>query len=157
MGKVPSWVKLGKNVTVHPSVVFVPHKEMPTTIGNGAKLDSGSVVYGDVSVGSDCIVGHNAVIRQGLRIGVHSIISNLCMLEGNALIGEHTVITSQNHIAQKTKIGDYVFFAPSSTTTNDPKMYYARKEYSRDTGGHWNLLDGPTIGDGARIAAGVSG
>jgi acetyltransferase-like isoleucine patch superfamily enzyme len=156
MSGVPSWVELGEGTKIDPSVVFVPYEGKPTKIGNRAKIDSGSVIYGDVDLGADTIIGHNAIVRQGIRLGVHSIVANLCMLEGNAEIGEHTIITSQNHITQKSKIGDYVFMGPSCTTTNDPKMYYSRKEYSRGGGAHWALLGGPTIEFGARIAAGVT-
>jgi acetyltransferase-like isoleucine patch superfamily enzyme len=43
--------------------------------------------------------------------------------------------------------------ATFSVTTNDPKMYYYREQYSQ-TGEHWKLLNGPTIKDGARIGVG---
>jgi len=156
MGRIPRWVELGKGAKVDRSVVFISYNDKETRIGKGAKVDSGSVIYGDVALGADAIVGHNTVVRQGTRVGVHSIVANLCMLEGNTLIGEHTLITPQNHLCQKTRIGDYVFMAPFCCTTNDPKMYYYRKGYSRETGAHWSLLEGPKIGDGARIATGVS-
>jgi acetyltransferase-like isoleucine patch superfamily enzyme len=77
------------------------------------------------------------------------------MLEGNTTIGQHTLIHSNNHLGQKTTIGDYVFMAPLCVTTNDPELRYYRKGYSQSTGEHWKLLNGPTIGDGARIAVGV--
>lgn len=108
-----------------------------------------------MKIGNDCIVGHNTVIRFNVKIGNHSTIGNLCMLEGNTSIGHHTLITSSCHICQKTTIGNYVFFSAFSVTTNDPKMYYYRKEYSKETGSHWRLLNGPTIKDGARIGVGV--
>jgi acetyltransferase-like isoleucine patch superfamily enzyme len=154
MESVPEWVTVGAQARIHHSVVFVPFGGKKLIIGKRVKIDSGSVIYGGVEIGNDSIVGHNTVIRQNTSVGVHSVIANLCMLEGNTSIGEHTLIHSNNHLGQKTKIGNYVFMAPLCVTTNDPKMYYYRKEYSQ-SGEHWKLLEGPSIEDGVRIAVGV--
>jgi acetyltransferase-like isoleucine patch superfamily enzyme len=151
---IPKWVVVEKGARIHPSVVFVPYEDKKTIIGKRTKIDSGSIIYGGVDIGNDCVIGHNTVIRFNTKIGHHSTIANLCMLEGNTTIGDHTLIHSNNHIGQKTTIGNYVFIAPICVTTNDPKMYYYRKEYSQ-TGEHWKLLKGPVIKDGARIAVGV--
>jgi acetyltransferase-like isoleucine patch superfamily enzyme len=153
MSKLPSWVILGDGAIIALGVTFVPYQGKPVIIGKRVKIDCGSIIYGGTEIGNDSIIGHNTVIRFNSKIGIHSIVSNLCCLEGNCIIGDHTLITSQCHIAQKTKIGNYVFMATFSVTTNDPKMYYYRKEYSQ-SGEHWKLLDGPTIKDGARIAVG---
>jgi len=147
----PKWLSVGIESKIHPSVVFVPWEGKETKIGRGVKVDSGSVIYGGVDLGNDTVIGHNTIIRQNTRVGVHSVIANLCMLEGDTSIGEHTLIHSNNHLGRKTTIGDYVFMAPMCVTTNDPKMYYYRKEYSH-SGAHWKLLQGATIADGARIA-----
>jgi acetyltransferase-like isoleucine patch superfamily enzyme len=152
-GSCPDWVILGENTIIDPSAIFRPYKNEEVRIGKRVKIDSGAVIYGGTEIGNDSIIGHHAVIRFNSRIGIHSIVSNLCCLEGNCAIGDHTLITSQSHIAQKTRIGNYVFMATFCVTTNDPKMYYYRKEYSQ-TGEHWKLLNGPTIKDGARIGVG---
>jgi acetyltransferase-like isoleucine patch superfamily enzyme len=144
----------GEGSQIHSSVIFVPYKGQRTVIGKRVKIDSGTVIYGGVEIGNDSIVGHNTIIRFNTRIGVHSTVANLCMLEGNITIGHHTLIHSNNHLGQKTSVGNYVFMAPLCVTTNDPNLYYYRKEYSQ-TGEHWELLKGPEIGDGARIAVGV--
>lgn len=137
-------------------MVFVPYKDKRTVIGKRTKVDSGSVMYGGVEIGNDCIVGHNTVIRFNVKIGNHSTIGNLCMLEGNTTIGHHTLIHSNNHIGQKTTIGNYVFVAPLSVTTNDPKMVYYRQKGRSETGvTSWDDLCGPTIEDYVRIAVGV--
>lgn len=146
----PEWVKVGDGAKVDPSVKFLQHQNSQVQIGKRVKIDSGSVVYGGTVIGNDSIIGHNAVVRFNSRIGTHSTVSNLSCLEGNCTIGDHTLIHSQCHIGQKTTVGNYVFMAPLCVTTNDPKMYYYRKEYSQG-GDHWRLLGGPTIKDGARI------
>jgi acetyltransferase-like isoleucine patch superfamily enzyme len=151
---IPPWLEIDEGTLIHPSVVFVPHNDEKSYIGKRVRIESGSVIYGGVRIANDSAVGHNSIIRFGTIIGVHSVIANLCMLEGNISIGDHTLIHSNNHLGQKTRVGNYVFIAPLCVTTNDPKMYYYRKEYSK-TGEHWKLLNGPTIKDGARIAVGV--
>lgn len=155
MNEIPDWVEVGEAAKIDLNVRFEPCNGKKTIIGKRAKIDSGAIIYGGVRIGNDTIVGHNAVIRSGTVIGVHSVIGNLTMLEGNIFIGEHTLVHSNNHIGQKTTIGNYVFMAPLCVTTNDPKMYYYRKEYSKESGKHWQFLEGATIKDGARIAAGV--
>jgi acetyltransferase-like isoleucine patch superfamily enzyme len=151
---IPNWVVVGEGARIHPSVVFIPHENKKSVIGKRTIVDSGSVIYGGVEIGNDCIIGHNTVVRFNVSVGYHTTIANLCMLEGNITVGHHTLIHSNNHVGQKTTIGNYVFMAPLCVTTNDPKMYYYRKEYSL-TGEHWRLLKGPTIMDGARIAVAV--
>jgi acetyltransferase-like isoleucine patch superfamily enzyme len=150
----PSWVIVGESAQIHPSVVFVPYRNDRTIVGKRVKIDSGAVVHGGVEIGNDSIIGHNTIVRFNTKIGVHSTIANLCMVEGNTTIGHHTLVHSNNHLGQKTSVGNYVFMAPLCVTTNDPELYYYRKEYSQ-TGGHWALLNGPMIKDGARIAVGV--
>lgn len=153
MSKLLDWVIVGKDAIISEAATFVPYEEKPVVIGKRVKIDSGSTIYGGTEIGNDSIVGHNSVVRFNSRIGVHSVVANLCCIEGNCKIGNHTLVHSQCHIGQKTTIGDYVFMAPFCVTTNDPKMYYYRKEYSQD-GRHWKLLGGPTIKDAARIAVG---
>lgn len=152
--KRPHWVVVGEGAQIHPSVVFVPYKNETAIIGKRTRIDSGAVVHGGVEIGNDSIIGHNTIVRFNTKIGVHSIVANLCMLEGNIVIGHHTLIHSNNHLGQKTAMGNYVFMAPLCVTTNDPEMYYYRSEYSQ-SGEHWKLLKGPVIADGARIAVGV--
>jgi acetyltransferase-like isoleucine patch superfamily enzyme len=156
MEKIPNWVKVGQDAKIHPSVNFVPIEGKTVVLGKRCKIDSNAVIYGGVEIGNDSIVGHSTVLRSGTKIGVHSTVANLCVIEGNLSVGSHTLIHSNNHLGQKTTVGDYVFMAPLCVTTNDPKMYYYRKEYNPKGGDHWKLLQGPTIHDGARIAAGVT-
>lgn len=147
----PDWVEVGENARIDPSVHFIPYDNKKITIGKRVRIDSGTVIYGGTTIGNDSGIGHNTVIRFNTNIGVHSVVAQLCVLEGNIVIGNHTLIHSNNHIAQKTTIGNYVFMAPQCVTTNDPKIIYYRKGYSQ-SGAHWNLLRGPTIDDGCRIA-----
>jgi len=153
-GERPSWVIVGEGARIHSSVVFVPYENERTIIGKRARIDSGAVIYGGVEIGNDSGIGHNTVIRFNTKIGVHSVVASLCMLEGNITIGHHTLVHSNNHLGQKTAMGNYVFMAPLCVTTNDPNLYYYRKDYSQ-IGEHWKLLNGPIIRDGARIAVGV--
>jgi len=154
VGDMPDWVAIGEGAEIHPSVVFVPHRNERAIIGKRVKIDSGAVIYGGVAIANDSIIGHNTVVRFGTKIGLHSTVANLCMLEGNTTIGHHTLVHSNNHLGQKTTIGNYVFMAPLCVTTNDPDLLYYRKGYSK-AGDHWKLLNGPTIRDGARIAVGA--
>ncbi len=149
----PDWVEVGENARIDPSVKFIQYNDHKIKIGKRVRIDSGTVIYGGTTIGNDSGIGHNTVIRFDTIIGTHSVVAQLCDLEGNLVIGDHTLIHSNNNINQKTQIGNYVFMASHCVTTNDPKMIYYRKGYSK-SGSHWKLLQGPTIADGCRIAVG---
>ena len=150
---LPDWVRVGEGTCIHPSVQFVPHENKQVSIGKRVTIASGAVIYGGTNIGNDSGIGHNTVVRSNTNIGVHSVVAQLCVLEGNLHVGDHTLIHSNNHICQKTIIGNYVFIAPLCVTTNDPEMKYYRSGYS-PTGTHWSSLHGPIIKDACRIGVG---
>lgn len=153
---LPDWVKISEGAKIHPSTQFIPFENKEIVIGKRAKIDSGVVIYGGTVIGNDSIIGHHTILRFNTKIGIHSVVGNLCMLEGNLTIGNHSLVTSNNHVCQKTTIGDYVFIGPICAMTNDPNMGHYRKAYQPEYGDKWEHMGGPTFGDGCRIAAGVT-
>jgi acetyltransferase-like isoleucine patch superfamily enzyme len=151
--KVYDWVDIGEGAEIDPTVRFVPYQNSKVVIGKRVKIAAGSIIYGGTSIGNDSGIGHNSIIRFNTSIGVHSVVSHLCDLEGNISIGDHSFIHSHNGIGQKTVIGNYVFVGPQCTFANDPKIIYFRKGYTQAGGKHFDLLQGPILGDGCRIGA----
>lgn len=113
------------------------------SIGLGAKIRSGTVIYGGSTIGDWLETGHGAVIREENKIGDHFCLWNNSTVDYNCTIGSHVKIHSNVYVAQFTVIEDDVFIAPGVTITNDPHPLCSR------------CMQGPTIKKGARIGAGA--
>lgn len=120
-----------------------------TTIGEGALIRSGTVIYGGVAIGRNLRTGHHAVIRAGSRIGDDVIIGSLSIVDGDAQIGNSVSIQSNVYIPPGTVIGDYCFLGPCCVLTNDRAM----ASHVRGITPSDRPLVGPQIGAGARIGA----
>ena len=125
-----------------------------TIIGKRVHLDAYTIIYDDVEIGNDTIIGHHTVIRQNTKIGVHCLITNLCVLAGNLIIGNHVRINHYCHITQKSIIEDYVFIGQGFISSNDNKIIFFRKE-DKGLGKNLFQMSGIKIKYGARIAGGV--
>jgi serine acetyltransferase len=67
------FVRLGKDAIIEESVMlgYLPSRGVTSilTIGPGAHIRSGSVIYGGSRIGSNLETGHNVVIREENNIG----------------------------------------------------------------------------------------
>jgi acetyltransferase-like isoleucine patch superfamily enzyme len=91
-----------------------------TQIGTDAVIRSGTILYGDISIGDFFQSGHRITIREGTRIGDHVSIGTLSDIHGHCEIGNHVRLHSSVHIGQKTIVKDYAWIFPYVVTTNDP-------------------------------------
>lgn len=119
-----------------------------TTIGAGALIRTGGVLYKGSTVGEECRIGHSVVLREGMHVGHHTAIGCLVKCEGYTTIGCRCVIHSQTHLTALMRIEDYVFMGPSCITMNDPLAAHYRDLV--------RTVQGPTIRRGARIGSGVA-
>jgi acetyltransferase-like isoleucine patch superfamily enzyme len=126
----------------------LPARERLVTIGEGAKVRSGAVLYWGVTLGDRTTVGHHAVVRERTTIGDDSYLGSLSAVEGNTTIGCNVGIHTQCHVTAFCDIGDYTFIGPQLVSTNDNGMRHRRR-------GHGEALKGFTTGCNVRIAGGV--
>ncbi|MDQ7814758.1 MAG: hypothetical protein RDU25_03075 [Patescibacteria group bacterium] len=73
----------------------------PIHIGREVTLRSGAVIYGPAYIGDGCIIGHNALVREG------------CMLMGRNTIGhcsevKRSILFPGAHLAHRNYVGDSV-------------------------------------------------
>lgn len=134
------------------------------TIGDSAVIGPNAVIYYDVEIGANTLIGDGASIREGCRIGSSCIISRCVTLNYNAVIGDRTKIMDLTHITGNMTVGSDVFISVHVSTTNDNKL--GRSGYSDDAirgpiiadrvaiGAGAVLLPGITIGSDATVAAG---
>lgn len=95
----------------------VPH---PLVIGENTIIRSGSIIYGDCTIGNNVQTGHQITIREGAQIGDHVSIGTLSDIQGRCSIGDYSRLHSNVHIGQLSKIGKYVWIFPYVVLTNDP-------------------------------------
>ncbi|AFO56626.1 acyltransferase [Natrinema sp. J7-2] len=114
----------------------------PTRIGDGATIRTGSIVYGDVTIGDEFATGHDVLIREGTTIGDDVLVGTKTVIDGRTTIGSHVSLQTNVYVPTETTIGNNVFVGPGAVLTND--------EYPVRTD---DGLEGPTIEDGASIGA----
>lgn len=154
-------VKIGDNVTIfenveiadnsvigHDCIIGEPahdyygndNYQNPTTkIGENALIRSHSIIYSGCDISNNFSTGHRVTIRENTTIGKHCSIGTLSDLQGDIEIGNYCRLHSNVHLAQGSKLGDYVFLYPYTVMTNDP---FPPSEQ----------IKGATVGDFSQIA-----
>jgi UDP-3-O-[3-hydroxymyristoyl] glucosamine N-acyltransferase len=133
-------------------------------IGAGCAIGANAVIYYDVEIGPDSLVGDAAQIREQVKIGAHCVVGRTVGITNDVHIGDGTVIMFGTNLAAKTRVGEGVFIAQHVNTTNDnaigakgwidEEIFGATIEDEARIGSGSTLLPGVTIGRGAFVAAG---
>jgi len=158
---------IGEGTIVEPNVQigFVYHPQCgPTYIGGHGILRSGTIIYGDVTIGDYFQAGHYAVIRAKVSIGDYCTLCNHSTLEGIIRMGDGVRIMSHTYVPSRTWFGDHVFVGPGVTILND--RYPGRRatlatprgptiEDDVVIGGGCTILPGVRIGERSFVAAGA--
>lgn len=170
-------VVIGNNVVIHPNVVIssgvvikdgveifpgaligkepkgagalarTPIFERKVLIGANSSISPNAVIYYDVEIGEQTLIGDGASIREQCKIGSNCIISRYVTINYNTIIGDRTKIMDLTHITGNCIIGNDVFISVNVGTVNDNKI--GKEGYSE-------RVLGPVIEDGASIGAGAT-
>lgn len=119
-----------------------------TVIGQNCILSPGCVVYKDVTIGNNTLLGDYCSIREKCKIGSYCILSRNVSVNYNTIIGDRTKIMDNSHITGDMRIGNGVFISVLVSTTNDNTM--------DRTADSVNQLGGPVIEDNVSIGAGAN-
>lgn len=114
------------------------------TIGEGAQICAGAVVFAGSQIGAGTIIGDQACVRERSVIGEQSVIGRGSGVDNDVVIGDRVSIQSSVYISAGTRIADDVFLGPGAITTND-----------RLVGPQAGQLVGPQLEAGCRIGAGA--
>ena len=130
-------------------VAYEPDRDVdPTfTLGVGARLRSGTILYGGSRIGDRLQTGHNVVIREESEIGDDVSVWSNAVIDYGCSIGDGVKIHANCYVAQYTEIGPGAFLAPGVTIAND---LYPGQERSAAA------MSGPSIGPGAQIGVNVT-
>jgi acetyltransferase-like isoleucine patch superfamily enzyme len=126
-----------------------------TVIGAGAVIRVGAIVYADVHIGVNTLVGHHTLLRTGVRVGTETQLGHHLTIERSARIGRHVRCAAGSHITSSTRIADGAYLGVGVRTVNDRTMT------ARDAH-HKPVLDPPhferdvRIGSGTTVMAGVT-
>ena len=123
-----------------------PGVDMTLTIGFGATIRSGSIIYAGSTIGSHFATGHNVTIREENSIGDNVGIWSNSVIDYGCRIGNNVRIHTNVYVAQFTIIEDDVFLAPGVSIANDPRPLCAACTQQH----------GPIIRQGARIGVNVT-
>ena len=133
------------------------------TIGPGAQIRGGTVIYGGSRIGCNLETGHNVVIREENDIGDNFHIWNNSVIDYGCRIGNNVKIHNKVYVAQFTIIEDDVFLAPGVTLANDihPGCLNASEcmrgpciKKGAQVGINCSVLPRVTIGENAVIGSG---
>jgi len=142
-------IKFNKKVLINSNCSIGPH----------------AVIFYDVEIGDNTLIGDGASIREQVRIGSHCIISRYVTINYNSKIGNNTKIMDMSHITGNVVIGDNVFMSIMVSSANDNilvERIYDEKlilgpmiEDDASIGASAVLLPGVKIGKGAFVGAGA--
>ncbi|AFZ74113.1 N-acetyltransferase [Natronobacterium gregoryi] len=134
----------------------------PTRIGDGATIRSGSIVYGDVTIGDGFTTGHDVLVREGTTIGDDVLVGTKTVIDGQTSIGSHVSLQTNVYVPTQTTIESNVFVGPGAVLTNDEYPIRTDADLEGPTiesgasiGANATLLPGVTIGENAFVAAGA--
>ncbi|MDZ7634087.1 MAG: DapH/DapD/GlmU-related protein [Bacteroidales bacterium] len=171
-------VTIGNNVIIHPNVVInegvriadgveiypgaiigkQPQGSVSSTenliflwmlkLAQNTSIGPNSIIYYDVIIGADCLIGDAVAISEKCIIGPRCIIGRNVSLLYNVIVGECTKIMTNSHITGNSIVGRDVVIGVGVNSVNDNNFGstgYDRKE-----------INGPVIEDNVKIGAGAT-
>jgi acetyltransferase-like isoleucine patch superfamily enzyme len=116
-------IHLGSGAIIDDGVIIgylssrVNHKAI--TIGPGARIREGTIIYGGSRIGCNLETGHHVVIREENDIGDNFRIWNNSVVDYGCKIGNNVKLHNNVYVCQFSLIEDDVFLAPGVILAND--------------------------------------
>ena len=154
---IESGISIGDNVEIFPGTYIgkTPKGagataraikfEPKVVIGKDCAIGPNAVIYYDVKVGNNTLLGDGVSLREQVQVGHHCLLGRYVTVNYNSKIGNHTHIMDLTHITGNCDIGDNVFISVLVSTTNDNVVLDREYEDGR--------IKGPKIQNGATVGA----
>lgn len=143
---MPAEPRIGAGLEADAGVLvgYPPDRDVdPTlTLGAGARLRSGTVLYAGSRIGQRFQTGHNVVVREQSVIGDDVAVWSNSVVDYGCTVGAGAKIHTNCYVAQFSVIGAGAFLAPGVTLAND--LYPGDPASAA-------VMTGPSIGAGAQI------
>src|SRR3954453_1284241 len=155
---------IGRRPRAAGAVVRRPTYEERLRIGAGCAIGAHVVVYYDVEIGDDTLIGDHASIREKTWIGSPRATGRHKPIDREVRIENGSSTMMACNVVAKTVVGKGVFLGPHFLSTNDNAL--GAEGWDAETapaisiedgariGAAVTLLPGVTIGRGAFVAAG---
>jgi acetyltransferase-like isoleucine patch superfamily enzyme len=123
------------------------------TIGGGCAIGANAVVYRDVEIGPEVLIGDGASIRELCRVGPGAVIGRGVTLDRAVIVGEGVRVMDKSHLTGGMTIGDGAFISAMVVSTNDNS--FGREGYAEDSERPPTVESEAMIGAGASLLPGV--
>jgi acetyltransferase-like isoleucine patch superfamily enzyme len=163
--RVEEHVVVGKPEQGYAVGTIHPGSGSLTTVGTGAVLRSGAVVYADVRIGANTVIGHHTLLRTGVRVGTDTLLGHHLVVERDTHIGRNVRCSPGSHLTSSVRVADRVFLGAGIRTINDKTLTWRHPQ--RDpiltppifrtgskVGSGTTVLAGVTVGEHALVGAG---
>jgi acetyltransferase-like isoleucine patch superfamily enzyme len=162
---IEAYVIVGKPELGYAVGHSYPGTGAATTIGDGAMVRAGAIIYAAVDLGAEVLVGHHTLLRSAVTVGAGSQLGHNLTVERATRIGREVRCSPGSHITSSTALGDRVFLGAGVRTINDktltwrdphrdPELIPPRSEDGAKIGTGCVVLAGITVGSNALVGAG---
>lgn len=117
------------------------------SLGAGAVIGTGAVVYRGAEIGERVLVADYATVRERVTVGDETIVGRGVAIENDSSVGAGCKLETNVYVTAYSTIEDDVFVAPGVLTSND--AFLARTEARK------GAYAGPTVRESARIGVGA--
>ena len=138
IGKSPK----GAGATARPIIY-----DQKVVLGSNCAIGPNAIIYYDVEIGDNTLIGDGASVREGCQIGSQCIIGRYVTINYNTKIGNNVKIMDHSWLAGNMSVGNQVFISGGVLTANDNSLGLGGYEEE--------LIVGPQIQDGALIGVGA--
>jgi acetyltransferase-like isoleucine patch superfamily enzyme len=126
-----------------------------TTVGAGAVLRGGAVIYAGVRIGANSTIGHHTLLRTGVTVGTGSQLAANLTVERGTRIGSGVRCSPGSHLTAETVVADSVFLGAGVRTINDKQLIWRDPDHEQPlTPPRFEY--GCKIGSGAVVLAGIA-
>jgi UDP-3-O-[3-hydroxymyristoyl] glucosamine N-acyltransferase len=154
---------LGKEPKGAGATARVPQFSRTITIASNCSLGPHCVIYYDVTIDSNTLIGDGASVREQCRIGSRCIISRYVTVNYNSTLGDNVKVMDGTHLTGNMLVEDDVFISTLVSTVNDNKIRAGYGDHivgpivrqGAIVGGAATLMPGVEVGRGAMVAAGA--
>jgi acetyltransferase-like isoleucine patch superfamily enzyme len=143
---------VGRIPTATSAMVKQLSDVVPTVIEEDTTLCANVIVYTNVNIGKNCLIGDNSSVFTNVAIGDKVLISRNVTINSEVIIGNNTRIMDNSHITGRVTIGENVFISVGVVMANDNS--FGKFGYNENVHGA-TIEDYVSIGVGAIILPNV--